>query len=61
MIHPVIVNPALDPVVDVLNPVGWRAGNTYPSALALLWRDPANAKPLRYITFTGKYLVVKNV
>lgn len=37
MIHPVIVNPALDPVVDVLNPVGWRAGNTYPSALALLW------------------------
>lgn len=28
---------------------------------ALMWRDTSNAKPLRYITFNGKYLVVKNV
>lgn len=36
-------------------------GAGYPSSLALLWRDTVNAKPLRYITFNGKYLVVKNV
>ena len=33
----------------------------YPLDLALMWRDTSNAKPLRYITFSGKYLVVKNV
>lgn len=38
-----------------------RRGPGYPAALALLWRDTANEKPLRYITFNGKYLVVKNV
>ena len=38
-----------------------RRGAGYPAALALLWRDTVNAKPLRYITFNGKYLVVRNV
>ena len=38
-----------------------RRGVGYPAALALLWRDSANAKPLRYVTYNGKYLVVKNV
>jgi hypothetical protein len=61
MIHPVICNPVLNPLVDVLNPVVWRAGGSYPASLALMWRDTSNAKPLRYITYNGKYLVVKNV
>ena len=38
-----------------------RRGSSYPASLALLWRDTVNAQPLRYITFNGKYLVVKNV
>lgn len=59
MIHPVICNPVLNPLVDILNPVAWRAGGSYPAAL--MWRDISNAKPLRYITYNGKYLVVKNV
>lgn len=44
--------------------VVWRDSNDtteFPSAIALMWRDTSNAKPLRYITFNGKYLVVKNV
>ncbi|NCC84839.1 MAG: hypothetical protein EOM03_12045 [Clostridia bacterium] len=61
MLHPVICNPVLNPLVDILNPVGWRAGSSWPASLALMWRDTSNAKPLRYITFNGKYLVVKNV
>ena len=61
MIHPVVFNPVVNPVVRIADIVGWRAGSSYPAALALLWRDTANAKPLRYITYNGKYLVVKNV
>ena len=61
MIHPVIFNPIINPLMRVLAPVQWEAGHSYPAALALLWRDTANAKPLRYITYNGKYLVVKNV
>ena len=38
-----------------------RRGAGYPASLALLWRDAVNAKPLHYITYNGKYLVVKNV
>ena len=30
MIHPIICNPVLNLVVDVLNPVGWRAGSQLP-------------------------------
>ena len=41
--------------------VNARWGSSYPASLALMWRDTSNAKPLRYITFNGKYLVVKNV
>ena len=37
MIHPVLVNPVISPLVGVLDPVAWRAGSSYPAALALLW------------------------
>lgn len=50
------------PRVDVRKYFAWESGGaSYPAALALMWRDTSNAKPLRYITFNGKYLVVKNV
>ena len=32
MIHPVVINLVRMPIVDVLNPVGWRAGSSYPAA-----------------------------
>ena len=60
-VHPVIVNPVINPIVGISNVPAWEVGQDYPSSLALLWRDTLNAKPLRYITFNGKYLVVKNV
>ena len=49
------------PRVNVRNFYAWQVGSSYPASLALLWRDTSNAKPLRYITFNGKYLAVKNV
>lgn len=49
------------PRVDIRNFYAWQVGSSFPAGLALMWRDTSNAKPLRYITFNGKYLVVKNV
>jgi hypothetical protein len=49
------------PRVDVRNYFAWQVGSSFPPANALMWRDTSNGKPLRYITFNGKYLVVKNV
>ena len=37
MIHPVVVNPVLNPVVRVTDPVRWRAGRMYPSDSILHW------------------------
>ena len=37
MIHPVLVNPVISPLVGALDPVAWRAGGSYPKDLALLW------------------------
>lgn len=60
MLHPVICNPILNPVVAVLNPVRWRAGRMYPDGAILHW-DASKNKPLKPVTYNGKYLVVKNV
>lgn len=50
MIHPVICNPVLNPLVGALDPVVWRAGSSYPAALALLWQG-------KFLTFNGKFLI----
>ena len=60
MIHPVVVNPVLSPVVRVTDPVRWRAGRNAPSG-AILYRDASKNKPLLPVTYNGKYLVVQNV
>ena len=44
MIHPVICNPVLNPLVGLLNPVGWRAGSSYPRDLVLLYRSTDGLK-----------------
>ena len=60
MIHPVVCNPVLSPVVRVTDPVRWRAGRLAPSGAILYW-DASKNKPLLPVTYNGKYLVVKNV
>ena len=37
MLHPVVCNPVLSPVVAVLNPVRWRAGKLAPDGAILHW------------------------
>ena len=40
MLHPVVCSPLVNPVVDVLHPVAWRAGQTgpgYPAGAILHW------------------------
>ena len=44
MIHPVICSPVLNPLVGLLNPVGWRAGSSYPRDLVLLYRSTDGLK-----------------
>ena len=61
IVHPVVFNPIINPIVGITNMPAWEAGQDYPASLALLWRDAVNEKPLRYITYNGKYLAVKNV
>ena len=51
MIHPVLVNPVISPLVDALDPVVWRAGSSYPAALALLY--DADKAPTRELTGKG--------
>ena len=64
MIHPVICNPVLNPLVGVLNPVGWRAGKApYPDLPALaageFFLDDEDGK---YLTDDdGKYLIGEEV
>ena len=36
MIHLVLVNPVISPLVDALDPVVWRAGGSWPSGLPRL-------------------------
>ena len=48
MIHPVICNSILNPVVGVTDPVRWRAGGaSFPASLALLWSSTKYAKSLK--------------
>lgn len=51
MIHPVLVNPVISPLVGALDPVGWRAGSSYPAALVLLY--DADRAPFRELTGKG--------
>lgn len=60
MIHPVVCNPVLGPLVGVKDPVRWLAGRGYPSG-AIMYFDASKNKPLLPVTYNGKYLVVKNV
>jgi hypothetical protein len=55
MIHPVICNPVLNPVVDVLNPVAWLAGGSWPSGLPVL-----AAGEYYLIDESGNYLTDEN-
>jgi len=53
MIHPVLVNPAISPLVGALDPVAWRAGGSWPSGLLKLYRSTDGLKAaLGSITWT---------
>jgi hypothetical protein len=55
MIHPVVCNPVLSPLVGILNPSRWRAGgSSYPSGLLRLYRSADGMKAaLGGITWDG--------
>ncbi len=54
MIHPVLVNPVISPLVGALDPVAWRAGGSWPSGLRKLYRSTDGLKSaLGYITWGG--------
>ena len=44
MIHPVLVNPVISPLVGALDPVAWRAGGSWPSGLIRLYRSTDGLK-----------------
>lgn len=44
MIHPVVCNPVLSPLVGVLDPTAWRAGGSWPSGLLKLYRSTDGLK-----------------
>ena len=60
IVHPVVVNPVVNPLVGILNMPAWRAGRLAPDGAILHW-DASKNKPLLPVTYNGKYLVVKNV
>lgn len=54
MIHPVVCNPVLSPLVGVLDPTAWRAGGSWPSGLLKLYRSTDGLKSaLGSITWDG--------
>ena len=55
MIHPVVCNPVLSPLVGVLDPTAWRAGGSWPSGLPVL-----AAGEYYLIDENGAYLIDEN-
>lgn len=50
-LHPVICNPRIGALVDVLNPAGWRAGGS---------RGPSAPSGQELLTMGGEYLTIND-
>lgn len=58
-LHPVVCSPVINPLVDVLNPVAWRAGQTLAQRLAAqLSIDGGPYLPIMLSVDGGPYLYV---
>ena len=64
IVHPVVCSPIIDPVVDVLHPVEWRAGQTLAQRLAAqLSIDGGQYLPITLSVDGGpyRYVIVEDV